>query len=136
MITPKDKDKVLSAIIACNKESGSYSFVLEYDDCFPDKEINCSGFNIILEHFLERGLLKKLDHWTSGSSFIHISVNLFDFFSHGGFVAQEEILRANLEKLDYELTKLSKENNPEIYDSIIKISGIAASIATALGLFR
>ena len=51
-------------------------------------------------------------------------------------MVQEELLRANLQKLDYELTKLAKEINPGLTDRIANITGIAASIATALGLFK
>ena len=102
---------------------------------FPNKEISKRQFELILLQFEEMGLLRKAER--HGTSFlISISANIYDFFNHGGFVVQEELLRANLQKLDYELTKLAKEINPGLTDRIANITGIAASIATALGLFK
>jgi len=51
------------------------------------------------------------------------------------FAAQEELLRANIEKLSYELDELSKSSDPLVVDRASKIAGIASSIATVLGLF-
>lgn len=131
MITPEIKDRVLCAIVA-SKEA---VFDLAYEEVFPEKEISKRHFQLILIQFVETGLLRKATDY--GSCFnISISANIYDFFNHGGFIAQEEILRANLQKLDYELTKLSQDIDPGLTDRVVKISGIAASIATALSLFR
>lgn len=131
MITPANKDKILAAI-ASRDESAFYIY---YDDIFQDKEISLSKFELILYQMVKIGLLKKVSPTTSSSCYVEPTAELFDFLSHGGFIAQEEILRANLEKLDYELMKLAKEIDPSLSTSVEKITGIAASIATALNLF-
>ena len=136
MITPKDKDKVLNAIIIRYEESENHNFILEYDNVFHNREISCDEFQLILEHFKEKRLLSYVSHLTDSDTQIHVSANLFDFFNHGGFVAQEEILLANLQKLGYELEILSKEASPDLLDRIRRIAEIAASVTTALGLFR
>ncbi|MCC2779572.1 hypothetical protein LK518_09105 [Parabacteroides distasonis] len=131
MITPAIKDKVLAAIVSHAEEI----FLMKPEEVFPNKEISKRQFELILLQFEEMGLLRKAER--HGTSFlISISANIYDFFNHGGFVVQEELLRANLQKLDYELTKLAKEINPGLTDRIANITGIAASIATALGLFK
>ncbi|RHU30980.1 hypothetical protein DXD68_04085 [Parabacteroides sp. TM07-1AC] len=61
---------------------------------------------------------------------------IYDFFNHGGFTAQEEFLRANLEKLNLELLKLSKDIEPSKLETISSITAIASSVATTLGLFK
>lgn len=131
IITPNIKDKVLTAILSQENEV----FLIKHEDVFPNKEISKRQFELILLQFEELGLLRKVKG--HGTSFlISISANIYDFFNHGGFVTQEELLKSNLQKLDYELTKLAQEVNPGFTDRIAGITGIAASIATALGLFR
>ena len=131
MITPEIKDMVLCAIVASKEPV----FDLTYEEVFPEKEISKRHFQLILIQFVEKGLLRKATN--CGSYFlISISANIYDFFNHGGFIAQEEILRANLQKLDYELTKLSQDIDSGFTDRVVKITGIAASIATALSLFK
>ena len=121
MITPEIKDKVLCAIVASKEPV----FNLTYEDVFPEKEISKRHFELILIQFVETGLLRIATN--NGSYFfISISANIYDFFNHGGFIVQEEILRANLQKLDYELTKLSQDIDPGLTDRVVKISGIAA----------
>lgn len=103
MITPAIKDKVLVAIVSHAEEI----FLMKPEEVFPNKEISKRQFELILLQFEEMGLLRKAER--HGTSFlISISANIYDFFNHGGFVVQEELLRANLQKLDYELTKLAK----------------------------
>ena len=135
MITPKDKDKVLNAIIIRYEEAGEHEFMTDYENLFPDQDINYPDYCIILEQFKEKRLLSDIVPITKHIKRIIVSANLFDFYNHGGFVVQEEILQRNLEKLNYELMKLAKEVNPGLSESIGKITEIAASVATALGFF-
>ena len=65
-----------------------------------------------------------------------MKAEISDFFNHGGFTAQEELLRANLEKLNLELLKLSKDLEPSVLEKANTITAIAGSVATALGLFK
>lgn len=91
---------------------------------------------MILDQFVVDGLLKTLQLRTVGVYVAFPTANLFDFFNHGGFTAQEELLRANLEKLNLELLKLSKDLEPSVLEKANTITAIAGSVATALGLFK
>ena len=71
-----------------------------------------------------------------GGCIIDLHAEIYDFFNHGGFTAQEELLRANLEKLNLELLKLSKDIEPSKLETVSTITAIAGNIATALGLFK
>lgn len=131
MITYKEKDKLMSYILS----KGLIDFDINYDDVFPDEEISKNEFFLILRQFVDMGLLSRSKEMTGGASYIGVTAYLHDLFTHGGFKAREEILAASLEKLGYELDELSKSNDPKVLERIDKISGIAASISTALGLF-
>ena len=89
---------------------------------------------MILEHFDRRGLI--LYQGYIGGCCINLKAEIFDFFNHGGFTAQEELLRANLEKLNLELLKLSKDLEPSVLEKANTITAIAGSVVTALGLFK
>ena len=123
MITPKVKDKILEAIVS-GKLPGMF---LYYERLFPNHEISNDELRLILEQFVDR---------TAGVYVAFPTADLFDFFNHGGFVAQEELLRANLEKLNLELLKLSKDIEPSKLETINTITSIAGNIATALELFK
>ncbi len=131
LITPELKDVVLRAILAENKEA----FKLRYLDVFPNKEISKGQFELILLQFKKMGLLEEARN-DLGYFYISVIADIYDYFIHGGFIAQEELLRSNIQKLDYELTKLVKDINPGISDRIVKITGIVSSLTTALGLFK
>ena len=62
---------------------------------------------------------------------VSLNAEAHDMVLHGGFVAQEELLRKNIEKLELELKSLE----PSLLGKVETISNIAANIATALGLF-
>jgi hypothetical protein len=81
------------------------------------------------------GLLEKAKEFTEEQCLIVIRADIYDFHRHGGFIVQEELLRANLEKLNYELLKLAEDIDPSAVRRIEIITGIAASVATALRLF-
>jgi hypothetical protein len=131
MITPENKDKILTHIIS----KDDVSRILKYEEAIPEKEITHDEFILILEQFVRLGLLEIASELSEEQCHIVLRADLYDFYRHGGFVAQEEILRANLEKLNYELLKLAEEINPSAVRQIDAITKIAASVATALRLF-
>lgn len=131
MITYKEKDKLATYILSI----GLIDFNIKYKEVFPDEEISKNEFFLILRQFVDMGLLSRSKEMTGGISYIGVTANLHDLFAHGGFQARECLLEANLQKLGYELDSLSKSNDPKVLERIDKISGIAASISTALGLF-
>ena len=132
MITPAIKDQILMAIVSGNLPG----IFLRYEQLFPNHEISNNELRLILDQFVVDGLLKTLQLRTVGVYVAFPTANLFDFFNHGGFTAQEELLRANLEKLNLELLKLSKDIEPSKLETISSITAIASSVATALGLFK
>lgn len=131
MITIKNKDKLLTYILAQERDC----FAVEYKNVYPNNEIKEFEFYLLMEQFKNKGLLKSAKRISGGKCYINLSADIYDFSAHGGFAAQEELLRANIEKLSYELDKLSGSSDPLVVDRASRIAGIAASIATVLGLF-
>lgn len=131
MITYKEKDRLMAHILSKN----DIDLIINYDEAFPDREVSKNEFFLIINQFLEMGLLYKAKSMSSGLCFIGVTANLHDLFVHGGFKAKEELLKANLEKLGYELDELAKSTDPEVVSRVKTITGIAASISTVLGLF-
>ncbi len=131
MITYKAKDKLVSYIISI----GEIDFIINYKEAFPEGDVSEDEFFFILRQFVEMGLLSRSKEMTGGASYIGVTANLHDLFTHGGFKAREEMLMASLEKLGYELDELSKSNDPKVLERVNKISGIAASVSTAISLF-
>ena len=137
MITPKLKDFILNELIVRYEMYKRESFPLFYDKCFSDMNIGISDLRIILNQFERMGLISDLrDSLGSDAPNIQIEADLFDWHNRGGFVAQEEILLANLEKLGYELDELTKHADPSFLDRIDNITKIAASIATFINAAR
>lgn len=140
MVTPKFKDRVLS--ILC---SGTFAFeryytvnkqslLQELSDKFSD---SCSENELtsILAQFRRLGLISDFSNNSLTVNFI-VLLEANDFYSHGGFLAQEELLKANIEKLGYELDYLSKELAPEHLETANKLAGIGSAILSALSLFK
>lgn len=133
LITPSIKDDVLSYIVA------NYDLNALYSRCElkPLLEIVGSKSNLqaIFNQFIRIGLIGK---GTVSSLAYSISVNIeaHDFLFHGGFIAQEEILKANINKLSLELEAISKELEPKFAEKAATISTIAANVTSFLGLVR
>lgn len=130
MITPAIKDKLLRYLIAQEQ----IDLEIDFHDLYEQTGIRFDLANMILEHFDRHGLI--LYQGYIGGCCINLKAEIFDFFNHGGFTAQEELLRANLEKLNLELLKLSKDLEPSVLEKANTITAIAGSVATALGLFK
>lgn len=73
---------------------------------------------------------------TNDGTTVTISAKAYDMHTHGGFTAQEELLKANINKLGYELDVLSKKLEPELLETANKISSIAMAVLSALPLFK
>ena len=71
-----------------------------------------------------------------GGRIIEIKTAAHDFYNHGGFIAQEEILKANIQKLDDELELLAKQLSPNLLDKASKISALGANILSVLTYFK
>ncbi len=131
LINPKLKDDVLSTLLA------NGSMYIRCNINIPSDELDVSPdiLEAILDQFERMGLISQTK-MIGGNIDIRIKAEAHDLYSHGGFVAQEEILRANIEKLGFELDKLSKDLSPDLLDKANKLSGISSAILSALSLFK
>ncbi|WP_065218402.1 MULTISPECIES: hypothetical protein [Butyricimonas] len=130
MIKPAHKDEVLNYIVAAK----SRAVDLIYDDIFPNKDITSWEFALVVKQMKSMGLLSSVIDCGGGVVDVCVTADLFDYFSHGGFTVQEEILRANLEKLGNELEWLSKQLNPSFTEKAKEFAELATSIASVLKL--
>lgn len=130
IITPKLKDDLLSNLVDRDLSKG----------LIPENE--CLSFGIdpcmyvaILEQFEDMHFLSLSK--TKGCIFIDVKVYMHDFVRRGGFVAQEELLKANIEKLGYEIDLLCKHlSTPEFLEKVKTLSVIGSNILSSLAFFR
>ena len=133
LITPALKDKVLSFICAnCQLEKLSQA---KTDLIIKELEIDFDAFNGIISQFQRFGFLSDLNLRISDLSFV-LRIEAHDFWQKGGFVANEEIFKANIQKLGYEIDKLKNELGSQHLETVSKISSIASAIFSGLSLFR
>lgn len=130
-ITPQIKDKVLADLLSAD----NLSFDFNYEDSkikhgFPPEYIK-----IILNQFEELGLIKKTDY-VGNKACIDIQIKAMDLYRHGGFTAEEELLRNNIEKLGMELDLLSKQLAPKFVEKASQLAQIGGAIMQGLTLFR
>ena len=131
LITPKLKDELLADLLSVgsmNIENDIHSCAKEFDT-LPDI------VGAIYDLFEEMGMLKQTK-FIGGKIHFQLKAKAHDFYSHGGFTAQEEILKANIQKLSDELDLLSKQLSPDLLEKVTSISTIGANILTVLGLFK
>lgn len=130
LITPQMKDLALEYLLSSNYleiDINNREFS-EYCGCLPFQ------VRLILDEFEKLELL-KIESTNDGVT-VTISAKAYDMHVHGGFTAQEELLKANINKLGYELDALSKELEPKHLDKAEKISSIAMAVLSALTLFK
>lgn len=129
LITPKIKDDVLQFLI----KSEEMPVEIDYEKLAQELTISSDMLGLIIEQFADMNLIKTTDY--IGGSLVWITANAHDFISHGGFMAQEEILKSNIEKLGLEIDLLAKELEPKHLDRLEKISSLGANIVSVLKLF-
>lgn len=127
MITPKQKDSILNAVLN-EYDGGVETFSLkaianEYE--LPDHIVR-----LYFKQLNEMGLA-DFSELTGGMAMISFTLDAYEFVGHGGFVAKEELLEANIKKLLLEIESLK----PSMPDKVAMITGIASNIAAALSLF-
>ena len=129
LITPKIKDDVLQFLI----KSEEMPIEIDYENLAQELTISSDMLGLIIEQFADMNLIKATDY--IGGSLVWITANAHDFICHGGFMAQEEILKSNIEKLGLEIDLLAKELEPKYLDKLEKISSLGANIVSVLKLF-
>lgn len=130
IITPSLKDDILKHFV-----TQGMSFCTSFHEDCLNFDTTFEVYEAIVKQFEEMNLL-ECNRMLGGNAFIHLTAYAHDFYNHGGFQAQEELLKANINKLGLELEKLSKDLEPKFADRANTLSAIAANIVTTLGLFR
>ena len=128
MITPELKDKVLNNLLSHNDETYTFNIIQLAN------ELNCSSDTIraILDYFNRLNLISATNYTIGGDVIISLNVEASDMALRGGFVAQEELIKKNFEKLLLELDSL-KSKFPKNIETITSIIG---NISNALQLTR
>ncbi|MFI3322457.1 MAG: hypothetical protein R3Y50_08035 [Rikenellaceae bacterium] len=130
MITPKIKDDVLKSFL----QFGMCCQTNVRKDC-SDFSLTWEEYDALIRQFEELSLLKAT-RCLGGEITIYLNVNACDLMNRGGFYAQEELLKANIEKLHIELAALSKQLEPKFADKAKELIGIASNIASVLAIFK
>ncbi len=136
MITIELKDQILSALCCsnipyeCHCSIYKSSFSEDISEPYTEDELVA-----VLSQFQRLGLISGFAD-NSRTVELELLAEASDFFSHGGFKAQELLLRSNIEKLGLEIESLSKQLSPDLLDKANKLSGIASAILSALALFK
>lgn len=130
LITPKLKDALLSDIVECG------GMCVETTLCETADEYDTSSdiVGAIYDQFEEMRLIKQRK-CLGGTIIMDVTAKAHDLYTHGGFVVQEEILKANIEKLSQELEVLSKQLEPKLLEKANLISTIGSNILGALAFF-
>ena len=126
MITPELKDKVLKVFI----ESNAISFAFDRHELSRDLLIPIDVLDAIIKQF-EKLKLVDATRCLGGTFHITLSAEAFDVFNRGGFVAQENTLQKEVEKLLLEIEHLK----PTLGDKAEKITTIANNLAGIAGTF-
>lgn len=130
MITPIIKDDVLKSFLQFGMR------------CQTNIRKDCSDFNLSWEEYdalirqFEGFNLLKATRLMGGETIIQLNADTCDLMNRGGFYAQEELLKANIEKLHIELAALSKQLEPKFADKAKELIGIASGIASVLTIFK
>lgn len=124
------KDLALEYLLSFN-DSEVYpviSEVVEYSGCLQFQ------VNMIFDEFEKLDLISQIS--TNDYPIIEIKSKAYDLYAHGGFTAQEELLKANINKLGYEIEALSKELEPKYLEKANHLASISMAVLSALTLFK
>lgn len=125
------KDRVLADLLSADTPS----FDFNYSNSLADYKVSPEYIKIILDEFSELGLV-KLKYFYGNSARIHVQAKAMDLHRHGGFKAEEELLKGNIEKLGMELDLLSKQLAPNYTEKAAYIAQIGSAIMQGLTLFK
>jgi len=131
LITPSIKDRVLFYLQAnCPLERLVY---IPTNEFLTETEMDFDTLRPILYQFERIGFLQELGVGRENTSFILLA-ELHDFAHKGGFAIQEEIFKANIEKLGFEIDHLRKQLGPDHLDKLNKLSSIFSALFAGLSL--
>jgi hypothetical protein len=128
-ITAELKDRVLFSIK--NSVALERMLVIITREMESDADCPYDALRAILYQFERMGFISSLGVGNENTMFI-AHAELHDYAERGGFAVQEELFRANIEKLGFEIDMLRKELPVDYLEKLNKISGIASAIMTGL----
>ncbi len=131
MILVAIKDKVLSYL--CKEAIPEQVSSGPTNDLLKELEVDFDTFNAVMTQFQRFGFVEDLNLRRSHLSFI-LRTDAHDFAQKGGFAIQDEIFKANIEKLGFEIDNLKKQLGPDKLDTLNKISSIASALFSGLAL--
>ena len=109
-----------------------------YDDANTNEilektETDLKSLKAILRQFQQFGFLTEVGVDQDSCCF-NLKIEIHDFAEKGGFAIQDDIFKANIEKLGFEIENLKKQLAPEQLGTLNKISGIASALFAGLAL--
>lgn len=122
------KDRVLNSL--CKSLPAEQTVQINLTELLKSAEVDFDTLNAVLTYFQRIGFIEDLN-CRRVALYLNLRTEAFDSFNRGGFTAQEELLKKEIEKLLYEIESLK----PSMPEKVNTITSIAANIATALGLF-
>lgn len=125
------KDKVLFYLCAQAVPEQISSGIVS--DILKSLNIDFNTFNAVMIQFQRLGFIDDLNLRNTYLSFV-LRIEAHDFVQKGGFAIQEEIFKANIEKLGFEIENLKKQLSPDKLDTLNKISAIASALFSGLAL--
>jgi len=131
IITSPIKDKVLFYL--CDQAIPEQLSSGNTNDMLKELEMDFDTFNAVMVQFQRFGFIEDLNLRRSAIHFI-LRTDAHDFAQKGGFAIQEEIFKANIEKLGFEIDNLRKQLAPDKLDTLNKISSIASALFGGLAL--
>lgn len=132
LITSEMKDKMLAFLLA--PESNRFTITFN-DSCEEELGMKIDSAMMILKDFHNKGIIKA---WFFKPDCVKITVNVLahDIWAKGGYTVQQEILKANIEKLDLQLQLLAHQLGTDYLEAANKIASIGSVILSALPLFK
>ncbi len=123
------KDKVLNYLIDTTPLFGMRT--INVDEEAEKIEVAQSFFSECIKYFSRKGLL-EYQAFMGGEMLINFKMEAHDFAQHGGFVAEEEMLGIQFEKLLTEVKALKSQIGQDKFD---KITGIMTAITAYYSTF-
>ena len=131
LITPELKDKLLFDLLS----PGSMSVQANIRQVAKDFQTSPDIAQAVYDQFESLGLMKQTK-CIGGNIYIQLNASAHDLYRRGGFTVQEEILKANIEKLGRELDLLAKQLSPDLSKKASEIASIGSNILSALAFFN
>lgn len=129
MITPELKDRILTEFV----DLGMHLQTNTHEDS-ANYGIDSDTYRAILDQFERLGFLTQ-SKYLGGLIMINLTADAHDFVRLGGFFGQEELLKANIQKLGLEIDMLCKELSPNLLEKAKTIASLGASILSSLDKF-